>query len=312
MRYVAGALLVLPAAFAAAEAADPVAPETLVLQAPSPGVGGVKCAVRSDAWSQTMQAVRLRRSFLDDFANFDPGDGRWTPHFDHGPYQDWRARTLVSNGEEQIYVDPGYAGAGEQPLGLNPFEVRDGVLAITAERTPEALLPLLENYAFTSGLITSRHSHLQQYGYFEIRARMPAGRGLWPAFWLHRVGQWPPEIDVLEVLAADPETVYITVHWREGDEVRQSGCRLALDGADKNFHLYGVLWTETDILFFVDREAVAAIEVKPEMDGPMYILANLAVGGHWGGPPDETTSFPSAFEIDWIASWQFELPSAMR
>lgn len=258
-----------------------------------------------------MREISLQRSFLDDFTSFDPDDGRWTPHFDHGAYEDWRARTLVTNGEAQIYVDPGYAGAGSRPLKLNPFEIRDGVLRITADRTPETLLPLLENHAFVSGLITSRHSHIQQYGYFEIRARMPEGRGLWPAFWLHRVGQWPPEIDVFEVLAADPETVYVTAHWREDADDRQSGCRLLVDEAHKTFHLYGVLWTESDIAFFVDRKAVAAIEVKPEMDGPMYMMANLAVGGHWGGPPDETTSFPSALEIDWIASWNLEGHAAM-
>jgi len=311
LRYVASCFGLLAAAVAQADAADPIPAETLVLHAPASGVGAARCAVRSDAWDASMREITLQRSFLDDFASFDPFEGPWTPHFDHGAYDDWRARTLVPNGEAQIYVDPGYAGAGDQPLGLNPFEVRNGVLRITADRTPGSLLPLLENRAFVSGLITSRQSHLQQHGYFEIRARMPEGRGLWPAFWLHRVGQWPPEIDVFEVLAADPESVYVTTHWRQDGEDRHTGCRLPADEAHKKFRLYGVLWTKTDIVFFLDREAVAAIEVKPEMDGPMYMMANLAVGGDWGGPPDQTTPFPSAFEIDWIASWQFEGPPAI-
>jgi beta-glucanase (GH16 family) len=282
----------------------PGTPETLILTAPAPGAGGPRCAARSEAWEGAMRPVALERSFLDDFDRFELSDGPWTPHFDHGPYEDWRARTLVPNGESQIYVDPGYAGSGDQPLGLNPFEARDGVLRITADRTPEALAPLLENHPYISGLITSRHSHLQQHGYFEIRARMPAGRGLWPAFWLHRVGQWPPEIDVLEVLAADPEQVHMTVHWHEAGEDRHSGCRLTVPQAHEGFRLYGALWTEQDVVFFVDREPVAVIEAKPGMDGPMYMMANLAVGGDWGGPPDATTPFPAAFEIDWIAAWR--------
>lgn len=305
-RCLPAALALLVAALATAAGAAPDAPETLILQAPAAGTGGAQCAELSGSGTGTSRAVALERSFFDDFSRFDLADGRWTPHFDHAPYGDWRARTLVSNGEAQIYVDPKYAGTGEQPLGLNPFEARDGVLRITADRAPETLLPQLRGHAYVSGLITSRHSHLQKYGYFEIRARMPAGRGLWPAFWLHRVGQWPPEIDVFEVLAADPETIYTTAHWRADGEDRHSGCRLRVSGAHQTHRLYGVLWTEADIVFYVDRQAVAAIEAKPGMDGPMYMLANLAVGGDWGGPPDAATPFPAVLEIDWIAAWRLD------
>lgn len=294
----------LAAAFIASAAAVADTPERLVLQAPEPGVGGPRCLLAEQAWDTALGPVALERSFLDDFERFDLADGRWTPHFDHGSYANWRARTLTSNGEAQIYVDPGYAGTGDRPLGLDPFEVRDGVLRITADRTPETALPQLDGYAYVSGMISSRHSHLQQHGYFEIRARMPAGRGLWPAFWLHRVGQWPPEIDVFEVLAAEPETVHMTVHWHADGDDRHSGCRVRVPQAHEIFHLYGVLWTEADVVFFVDRKPVAAIEAKPGMDGPMYMMANLAVGGDWGGPPDATTPFPATLEIDWIAAWR--------
>lgn len=148
--------------------------------------------------------LALTQTFRDDFDSFDLGAGVWTPHFDHNDYADWRGRTLTGNNELQIYVDPGYAGAGKAPLGLYPFKAERGILEIRAEPVPAALRPLLQDLPYMSGIITSRKSLLQRYGYFEITAKLPAGQGLWPAFWLLSPGQWPPEIDVLEYLGGRP------------------------------------------------------------------------------------------------------------
>lgn len=245
-------------------------------------------------------SVRLDASFSDDFERFDLYGGAWTPHFDHGAYDDWQARTLAANDELQLYVDPAYPGIGGQPLGLDPFVLRDGVLGLVAGRTPRAALPRLRGFPYVSGMISSRASLVQQYGYFEIRARLPGGRGLWPAFWLLTPGAWPPEIDAMEARGAPGYAVH--VHWRDGDAHQSSGCDIPLaDGADV-FHDFGVLWTPAAIAFYLDRAPVAWIRTKPGFDRPMYMLANLAVGG-WAGAPDDTTAFPATFAIDRIAAW---------
>lgn len=244
--------------------------------------------------------VRLVPSFRDDFDAFDPDVGPWTPHFAHNAYDDWRARTLVANDEQQIYVDPGYAGSGTHPLGLDPFALDDGVLGLVARRTPQALLPRLQGLPFVSGMISSRSSLLQKYGYFEIRARLPGGAGLWPAFWLLSPGVWPPEIDVMEARGTPGYAVH--VHWSEDGVARSSGCDIPLADGSEAFHAYGVLWTPAVIAFYRDREPVAWIRTKPGFERPMYMLANLAVGG-WAGEPDASTPFPATYAIDSVAAW---------
>lgn len=275
----------------------PAPAEPLTL--PAPGGPAPRSCVPPDR-SPTEQ-ITLLETFRDDFEAFDPYAGRWTPHFDHNGYRDWRSRTLVANGEVQLYVDPRYRGAAQGPLGLNPFHAADGTLTITARPTPEGHFEDLYGFPYVSGIITSRRSLLQRYGYFEIRARLPSAAGAWPAFWLLAPGTWPPEIDVLEARGSEP-AVYAHLHWSDEGTHRSSGCRLPL--ADPSgFHTYGLLWRPDTLVYYMDRQPVAWIGSPPGLDRPMYLLANLAVGGTWAGSPDEA-AFPAGFVIDWIAAYQ--------
>lgn len=251
------------------------------------------------------QRMALELKFLDEFDDFDPNGEIWTPHYDHNPYDDWRGRTLQGNNEQQIYVDPEYKGESNAPLGLNPFSVKSGVLTITADKAPT---DHLHGYRYTSGVITSRKSHLQRYGYFEIRARLPEGKGLWSAFWMLEPGKWPPEIDVFEMLGHDPNRIHMHVHWLDEGRHVDVGCKVSVRGSTRDFHSYGVLWTEEHLVRYVDRVPVAMSARPPGLDQPMYMLANLAVGGDWPGSPDQRTKFPARFEVDWIAAYQLIEP----
>lgn len=274
---------------------------TAALPAPPAGPPPAACAPIT---TPTSGAVTLTRTFRDGFGRFDPYGGPWVPHYAHNDYDDWRARTLTGNGEAQIYVDPRYRGSATEPLGLDPFRLAGGVLRLTAQPAPEAAKPYLHGYEYTSGMISSRNGFTQAYGYFEIRAKLPAGQGLWPAFWLLRPGQWPPEIDVMEYLGSRPGGIELHAHWSEDGTHRSSGCRVALADATTRFHRYGVLWQPDALTWYIDRRPVAWIAAKPGMDQPMYLLANLGVGGTWGGPPDETTPFPATYAIDTITAWR--------
>ena len=178
---------------------------------------------------------------------------------------------------------------GRQPLGLDPFTVGDGVLGLVARPTPPAALPRLQGLPYVSGMISSRASFLQTYGYFEIRARLPGGAGLWPAFWL-LAARGLAAGDRRDGGARRPGLCRPRALER-GRRHRSSGCDIPLaDGSDA-FHAYGVLWTPEAVAFYLDRVPVAWMRTKPGFDRPMYMLANLAVGG-WAGEPDDHHALP--------------------
>src|SRR5882672_7706165 len=117
--------------------------------------------------------------------------------------------TLSGNGEQEWYINSMYAPTSS----VKPWTVNSGILTLTAAPAASSIQPLINNYQYTSGMVTTYNSFSQTYGYFEMRAQLPQGQGLWPAFWLlPEDGSWPPEIDVMEVLGNDTTKLYTTVH----------------------------------------------------------------------------------------------------
>ena len=123
-------------------------------------------------------------------------------------------RKTSASGEQQIYVDPRYARRATASLGLDPFRVKNDVLSIVATRTPSDLKAVLFNNDI-SGIPTTQGTFSQKHGYFEIRAKLPLGHAVWPAFWkLADHSGWPPEVDVLEGRGEGPGDLVMTTHWR--------------------------------------------------------------------------------------------------
>lgn len=226
----------------------------------------------------------------------------------------WRSRYrherhTVINQEKQIYMDPQFAGTAPVPLGVQPFSIANGMLRIRAERAdPVTVSPFIWNYAYTSGCITTEFTHWQTYGYFEMRARLPRGKGYWPAFWLlpKRIG-WPPEIDIMEASGVRPYGVHHGAIEKPRTATTASGMWIdqIIDGSD-GFHRYAVEWTRDNIVFFID--GMKSFEYGPHgIHEDMYLLANLALGSHdpnWIPNPDMTTPFPGLFEIDYIVAYR--------
>lgn len=272
--------------------------------------------------TQGAAQVNLRRTFFDDFETFDLGSTKWTPHYDGGYDEatrkwngyDWPVkRTAPAAHEQEIYVDPGYRGATSRPLGLNPFSLKDGVLTITADRISPELAPSLPGFTFTSGILTTRKSFLQKYGYFEMRGKVPGAKNLLPAFWLLPEDRkmWPPELDIMEAPGHVPDKIATTVHWRDSvGQINHSGCRNALPGFGGQFHQYGALWTPERMVFYIDRQPVAQVATPIGFDYPMYMLVNLAVGGDWVGFANNATPMPVTFEIDNISAYTMGDPAA--
>ncbi len=183
----------------------------------------------------------------------------------------------------------------------------DGNLAITARE---------ESYigsAYTSGRIKTQGLFEQTYGRFEARIRLPTGQGIWPAFWMlgndiDTVG-WPEcgEIDIMEYRGQEPTMVLGTVHGPGYSGGGGVGGRYALTGDrfDTGFHEFAIEWTEGGIVWFVDGQRYYSVDQgdvngRWAFDHPFFILLNVAVGGGFVGPPNESTTFPQTMLVDWV------------
>jgi beta-glucanase (GH16 family) len=212
------------------------------------------------------------------------------------PYQGEAARTLYPNDEAEYYSDPS--------VGENPFSLSDGVLSINA--TPAATGSNPYNLPYDSGLITTDTSFSQTYGYFEIRAELPSGKGLWPAFWmLPASNEYTSELDIFEMLGQDPSTVYSSVHGSNAGVWSTNTQTLNVPDTSAGFHTYGVDWEPTTTTFYMDGVEIASVPTPASMDSPMFMLLNLAVGGtgSWPGVPNAATNFPASMQIDYVRAY---------
>ena len=211
-------------------------------------------------------------------------------------------RTLSNNNEIQYYSDTS--------VGVNPFTINNGILTITATpATAGSTLPA--GLTYTSGALTTQKSFSQLYGYFEMRAELPSGAGMWPAFWLLPAnGSWPPELDAMEVLGGSTDTLYTTLHSATLTSTagHSLGFSTLTTDLSVGFHTYGVLWTATDLSWYLDGQLVASAVTPSDMNTAMYMLVNLAVGGtgSWPGPAAGETD---TMQVDYVRAYQ--LPAAV-
>jgi beta-glucanase (GH16 family) len=161
------------------------------------------------------------------------------------------------------------------------------------------------SYTFGSGMVQSGGGQWPTrsagftftYGYVEARVKIPAGKGLWPAFWLWPANyNDPPEIDIMENLGDNPNKIYMTYHLPNGSEAQGT-----YTGSDfsQGFHKLGLDWSATALVWYVDGvERFRWTGTTPNQ--PMYPIFNLAVGGNWPGSPDATTAFPADYVVDYV------------
>jgi len=211
---------------------------------------------------------------------------------------------LVINSELQHYVDI----ANDPDFGFNPFTFDGETLAINTIRTPAPLLERANGQEYLSGVITSYDAFQFTYGYVEARAKVPFGKGYWPAFWLLNAfyDADKPEIDIMEFIGDNQDTVYHTFHYydEEGNlRSTKSEPTFPIDFT-ADFHTFGAEWSPGTVTFYVDGIARHTINDPKMSQEQMYIIANTAVGGWWPGDPDENTEFPGRYEIDYIRAYQ--------
>lgn len=172
---------------------------------------------------------------------------------------------------------------------------------------------------YTSASLITRGRAAWTYGRIEVRAKMPSGRGTWPAIWtlgtnISTVG-WPAcgEIDILEYVGHEPGVVHANVHTRGFNHNRGNGrgARLSLPDAETAFHVYALEWTPQKLEFFVDDRKYFVLENDGTgvdswpFDAPQYLILNLAIGGAWGGQKGvDDAIFPQRLTIDYVRVYQ--------
>jgi beta-glucanase (GH16 family) len=171
-------------------------------------------------------------------------------------------------------------------------------------------------FTYTSGMVTTGRDYAElprrprfefTYGMIEIRAKLPPGKGLWPALWLlPSTRESRPEIDIMEVLGDTPNQLRMHVHYTDRAGAAQApGSTATTADLTRDWHVYGLLWDADKIVWYLDgKEKWRWTEKKFISNEPMYLLMNLAVGGKWPGAPDARTKFPADFLIDYVRIWQ--------
>jgi beta-glucanase (GH16 family) len=166
---------------------------------------------------------------------------------------------------------------------------------------------------YTAASIISEGKASFLYGRIEVRARLPQGRGVWPAIWMMGTNRsaigWPRcgEIDIMEFVGKQPERVHATVHFasQEGKHTSQGG-KLTTTAPYEAFHIYALEWFPDRMDFYFDQEKYFTFDLNAAGPGaenpfhkPHYLLLNLALGGSWGGPMDDSV-LPQQFQIDYV------------
>jgi beta-glucanase (GH16 family) len=194
----------------------------------------------------------------------------------------------------------------------NNVMVGQGLLTLRAK--PEKIAVGGKSYPYTSGMITTGPTgersgparFVFQYGYVEMRARVPSGKGLWPAFWLLPANrQDRPEIDVMEIMGDQPNTTRMTLHYPTVSGDRESMTQQWTgDDFSADWHTFGADWEPDAVVWYVDGVERWRYTDRTRIPAqPMYLLADLAVGGDWPGAPDISTLFPSDYQINYIRVW---------
>jgi beta-glucanase (GH16 family) len=216
---------------------------------------------------------------------------------------------------DRWYYDVGGHGWGNNELQFyterrpENARVEDGRLIIEARRER------WQERDYTSVRLNSRTGWT--YARIEARAKLPSGRGTWPAIWMLPVEWtygnrgWPDngEIDIMEHVGFDPGRIHANVHTRAYNHVQgtNKGNSIPISGVDDDFHVYEATWTPQQISMAVDGQRYFTFAKESggtavwPFDQPQYLILNLAIGGTWGGRQGiDDSAFPAQYLIDYV------------
>jgi beta-glucanase (GH16 family) len=236
--------------------------------------------------------------FADEFSAPALDTSKWHTCFYWAP----TTCTIETNNELELYT-------------ANNVSVGGGNLKLQA-RKQNAVGWNGKTFGYTSGMVSTGGSPWSSpakapgftftYGYVEARVKVPAGKGLWPAFWLlPNDHSWPPEIDVMEIIGDRPNETNMHYHFVKADG-SHGDVGTAWTGPDfsAGYHTFGVDWQPGSLVWYVDGVERARYTGSAVTSKASYVLLNLAVGGNWPGSPDASTTFPADYLVDYVRVYQ--------
>ena len=224
-------------------------------------------------------------------------------------YDTYRNKDGWWNEEEQYYSESRRQNA----------RIKDGHLIIEARKDGDALkdFPDYGGQDYSSARLFTKGKASWQYGYYEIRAKVPCGKGLWPAIWTlpEEPGQWPDsgEIDIMEYVGHLPKTFHATIHTEDYNHTIKTevGEKIKRKKACKAFYTHSLLWTPEAITVSLDGRPYFHYENDKKGEGswpfdrPHHLIMNLAIGGNWAGRKGiSKKAFPARMEVDYVRVYQ--------
>lgn len=191
--------------------------------------------------------------------------------------------------------------------------VENGKLIIEAHKANRS------NSTYTSARLLTAGKQDWKYGTIEVKAKLPSGKGTWPAIWMlptqKEYGGWPKsgEIDIMEHVGYNPDSIFGTVHTSAFNHLlgTQDDGSLYQNTAEGNWHTYKIKWTDKEITWFVDDISYHNFKNKEKtfkewpFDKEFHLILNLAVGGNWGGKHGvDENIWPQRMEVDWVRVYQ--------
>jgi len=242
----------------------------------------------------------------------------WADEFDGTAVDPSRWTFQLGDGTE-VGLPPGWGNNEMQYYRAENATVTDGFLTITAREEPFA------GRNYTSARMRSLGKGDWTFGRMEMRARMPIGQGLWPAFWMlpsdSIYGTWAAsgEIDIVEYVGSQPYRIFGTLHYGgpwPWNVYSSTDYYLPTGTFHDAFHVFAIEWEYGEIRWYVDDILFAARSSWYSTGGPFpapfdadfHLLLNLAVGGNLPGPPDASTIFPQEYVIDYVRVYQAPPP----
>ena len=247
-----------------------------------------------------MAAPSSAPSFADEFAGKTVDRGKW--RFDTS-----RNAEGWHNNERQYYSRARAKNA----------RLENGALVVEAHRETLSRdrYPDWGKQSYTSARLVTQEA--LGYGFYEIRAKLPCGRGIWPAIWmLPSSGNWPDagEIDIMEMVGWDANVIHATVHSGAYNHRlnTQRGARKTVPTSCTAFHRYQLHWRPDAIIIGIDDRAHFRVtNDKPggaaawPFTRPYELILNVAVGGDWGGQRGiDDAAFPQAMTVDYVRHWR--------